>query len=262
MSFKIDMGTQANILPMNIFKTLKKNQKSYTGQYLNTTGAANIKCIHIDKQLNLNFHVVYMQTQSILGLKPCIDLQLVQLLLSVDQTKTEMTEDSVKREYSHLFSGMGDTGIARIEAKPYAKPVIDAPRRVPHALKDKKEELDDMVEQNVIERVTESTDWVSSLVVIVEKPNGKLRVCLDPRNLNIEIKRPHYTMPTLEDAVSKIAGAKFFSKCVAWSGYLPIQLEEHLSHLTTFSTSFGRYKLKRLPLGVIIMSPRPLPAKN
>ena len=260
VSFKIDTGAQANILPMNIFKTLKKKPEladskhkliSYTGQYLNTTGEAKIKCIHKDKQLDLNFHVVDMQAQPILGLQSCIELQLVQLLLSVDQTKPEMTEDSVKKEYSHLFSGMGDIGLARIETKPDAKPVIDAPRRVPHALKDRlKGELDKMVEQNVIERVTEPTDWVSSLVV-VEKPNGKLRVCLDPRNLNKEIKRPHYTMPTLEDAVSKMAGAKFFSKLDARSGYWQIRLEEDSSLLTTFNTPFGRYKFKRLPFGVI-----------
>ena len=146
---------------------------------------------------------------------------------------------------------MGNIGEARIETKDNAKPVIDAPRRVPHALKEKlKIELDKMVEQDVIERVTEPTDWVSSLVV-VEKSNGKLRVCLDPRNLNKEIKRPHYTMPTLEDAVSKMAGAKFFSKLDARSGYWQIGLEEKCSYLTTFNTPFGRYRFKRLPFGII-----------
>ena len=123
-----------------------------------------------------------------------------------------MTADSVKNEYVHLFKGMGNIGEARIETKDNAKPVIDAPRRIPHALKEKlKIELDKIVEQDVIERVTEPTDWVSSLVV-VEKSNGKLRVCLDPRNLNKEIKRPHYTMRTLEDAILKMAVKKCFSK--------------------------------------------------
>ena len=260
VSFKIDTGAQANILPMNIFKTLKNkpelsNSKhkliSYTGQYLNTTGEAKINCMHKDKQLDLNFHVVDMEAQPILGLQSCIDLKLVQLLLSVEQTEPEMTEKSVREEYSQLFSGMGDLGEARIETQPNAKPVVDAPRRVPHALKDRlKQELDKMVEQDVIERVTEPTDWVSSLVV-VEKPNGKLRICLDPRNLNKEIKRPHYTMPTLEDAVSKMAGAKFFSKLDAQSGYWQIRLEEKSSYLTTFNSPFGRYRFKRLPFGII-----------
>lgn len=39
--------------------------------------------------------------------------------------------------------------------------------------------------------VTEPADWIPSLVV-VEKPNDKLRICLDPRDLNKAIKRQHY----------------------------------------------------------------------
>ena len=49
-----------------------------------------------------------------------------------------------------------------------------------------------MEESKVIERLMEQTDWANSLVV-VEKPNGKLRICLDPK-------------------VLKMTGAKFFSK--------------------------------------------------
>ena len=75
-----------------------------------------------------------------------------------------------------------------------------------------------MEKTGVTIKVTEPTDWVSSLVV-VEKPNGKLRICLDPRDLNAAIKRPHYRMPTLEDALSKMSGAKYVSKLDAQSGY-------------------------------------------
>ena len=45
-----------------------------------------------------------------------------------------------------------------------------------------------MTQLDTIVSVIEPTDWVSFLVVI-EKPNGNLQVCLDPRNLNKAIKR-------------------------------------------------------------------------
>ena len=93
----------------------------------------------------------------------------------------------------------------------------------------------------VVERVDEPTDWVNSLV-IVEKPNGQLRLCLDPKDLNNAIKRPHYPLPTLEDATSKMAGAKFFTKLDAKSGYWPLKLKDSSSYLTTFNTPFGRYR--------------------
>ena len=86
--------------------------------------------------------------------------------------------------------------------------------------------------------------------MIVGKPNGKLRVCLDPRDLNQAIKRQHYQLPTAEDILSQMAGAKYFSKLDASSGYWQLKLDEESSKLLAFHTPFGRYKFKRLPFGV------------
>ena len=62
--------------------------------------------------------------------------------------------------------------------------MVNATRRVPVAIRDKlKEELKRMVKLGVIEGVEEPTEWVSSMVVVT-KPNGSLRVCLDPKDLN------------------------------------------------------------------------------
>jgi hypothetical protein len=66
-----------------------------------------------------------------------------------------------------------------IKSNPNVTPVVHAPRKVPYALRDKlKTELDRAVELGVIEKVNEPTEWVHSLVV-VEKSNGKVRVCLE-----------------------------------------------------------------------------------
>ena len=260
--FKIDTGAQANILPLNLFK--KKIDKphllepsthkliSYTGQHLKTTGKIKLHSRYRDQEQDMIFHVVDTDSQPILGLQACMDLHLVRLLLSIEeQQRASLTADAVRKEYKHLFEGMGDIGEAKIQLKDDANPVIDAPRRVPLALRDRlKKELERMEKQEVIEKVTEPTDWVNSLVV-VEKPNGKLRICLDPRNLNKAVRRPHYTMPTLDDAVSKMAGARYFSKLDARSGYWQIRLEEKSSYYTTFNSPFGRYRFKRLPFGII-----------
>lgn len=87
-----------------------------------------------------------------------------------------------------------------------------------------KKELDKMEESQVICKVTEPTEWVNALVVVEKPQTGKLRVCLDPRDLNKAIKRPHYPLPTLEDVTTKLAGAKFFSVLYARSGYWAIKL--------------------------------------
>ena len=63
-----------------------------------------------------------------------------------------------------------------------------------------------MESQEISCKVTEPTEWVSFLVA-VEKPNGKLRVCLDPKDLNRAIHRHHYPMKTLEDTLPYLSKA-------------------------------------------------------
>ena len=61
-------------------------------------------------------------------------------------------------------------------------PVVNPPRRVPEALKSRlKDELDTMESDQIIQKVTEPTDWVNSLVVVEKPKTGKLRICSDPK---------------------------------------------------------------------------------
>ena len=86
------------------------------------------------------------------------------------------------------------------------------PCGVPIALRDRlKEELSRMEKLNVIQKVEHPTEWVNALVT-VEKPNGKLQVCLDPRPLNKAIKRQHFRLPTTEEILNSLHGATVFSK--------------------------------------------------
>lgn len=58
-----------------------------------------------------------------------------------------------------------------------------------------------MEKLKVIQEINKPTDWVSSLV-IVQKKNGALRICLDPRDLNKAVKREHFKLPTREEIMS------------------------------------------------------------
>ena len=140
--------------------------------------------------------------------------------------------------------------VYKIVVDPSVSPVVHPPRRVPIAIQPKlKEELDRMESLGVISKVTEPTDWVSSLV-IVHKPDGRIRVCLDPKDLNAAIKRSHLQLPTAEDIISKMSGARYFSKLDASSGYWQTRLDEESSKLLCFKSPFGRYKFNRLHCGV------------
>ena len=154
-------------------------------------------------------------------------------------------------QYKHCFGQIGILpGIHHITLDPDAKPVVQPPRRIPIALQSKlKEELDHMIKLGIIKKADEPTDWVSSLVV-VQKPNGKLRVCLDPRDLNKAIKREHYQLPTTEDILAQMANAKCFTKLDASNAYWQIQVDDDSSKLLTFNSPHGRYSFKRLPYGI------------
>ena len=56
-------------------------------------------------------------------------------------------------------------------------------------------ELDRMESLDVIEKVSTLTPWVNSMVTIV-KPNGTLRLCINPQELNKAIRCEHYLMQT------------------------------------------------------------------
>jgi hypothetical protein len=60
-----------------------------------------------------------------------------------------------------------------------------------------------------ITKVTEPTEWVSSMVVAIKI--DKVRICIDPRDLNKAIKREYYPMTTIDKVVSSTPGAKVFS---------------------------------------------------
>ena len=111
------------------------------------------------------------------------------------------------------------------------------------------EKLDEFLEQGIIVPVEEPTDWVSSLAYSW-KANGKLRVCLDPRDVNKAIKRDHYKIPTIEEIIHQLAGSKKFTKVNGTSSYLCIVLNYESSLLTMFNTTWGRYRFVHLPWGL------------
>ena len=131
-------------------------------------------------------------------------------------------------------------------------PVVHPPRKVPISMKDEiKDELDNMVKNDIIAKIQEGepTAWVNSLVYR-RKSNGRLRLCLDPKDLNEAIKRENHVTPTLEEILSKLNGAKVFSIVDVKCGYWNIILDEDSSYLTTFNSPYGCYRFKRMLCGL------------
>lgn len=152
------------------------------------------------------------------------------------------------------------TGEGRFEEKLHLEVDKEIPpskipvRKVPMALKKPiKQELDWLVKLDVLSKVEVPTDWISSMVA-VQKKDGSIRLCIDPKPLNKALKRNHYPHPDIEDLLLDLAKAKVFTVVDAKNGFWHVQLDQESSYLTTFATPWGRYRWKRMPFSV---SPAP-----
>jgi hypothetical protein len=177
----------------------------------------------------------------------------LQIQKHISQIQTQELEQEVFKKYPKLFHGIGNLKEYEyeIKLKENADPVqVSAPRRVPFPLlKEVEKEIKRMEKEGLIEKIEEPTEWCSPMV-IASKKNGKVRVCADFTELNAYVKREKFQLPPVDETLSKLQDAKFFSKLGFSSGFWQINLEKNSQKLTTFISPFGRYKYKRILFGM------------
>ena len=101
--------------------------------------------------------------------------------------------EEVMTIFGDIFDGtlVHMRGDVHLEIDENAKPTVMPPRRVPIAIKPKvKQELERLTAREAITPVQEPTDWMSDMITTI-KPDGSIRLCIDPHYLNQELKRSH-----------------------------------------------------------------------
>jgi len=188
---------------------------------------------------------------AILGLNSCLVMNLIRRVDAVFDNEIPSQLPSIVQKYKGVFEGLGRlTPEHEIQLLPGATPVVHAARRVPFRLRERVEkQLLEMEAAGVLKRVTEPTEWVSSMVV-ASKPNGGLRLCIDPTDFNVSVKRQHFAVPSAEELFGRLSGAKHFAVLDATSGFYQIPLTEESSYLWTMATPIGRFRYLRLPFGI------------
>ena len=235
---------------------LKSNAqlKLFDGILMQPVGETMLTAERKGKRLDLKFQVVESSNKPLLSAEACEQLGLLKVDIDPEESihvlkSGNLTRDKILSEYKDVFEGLGHIGDTTIITDPSFKPVQHAPRRVPVALRDRvKAKLDQLERKGIVEKVAIPTDWIGSMVVVTT-PN-KIRLCLDPKDLNTAVIRPKYQLPTLDELLPKLSRAKVFSTLDAKDGFYQVGLDENSSLKTTFWTPFGRYKYRRLPFGI------------
>ena len=163
-----------------------------------------------------------------------------------------ITKQNVLQHYANIFEpGRGKPlgNPLHIEMDPSVTPVHA--RRIPVSKLDKvNEELSRLCDNGTIKPVTQPTDWLSNILV-KEKPNGNIRICIDPsQTINKAIHRPVYTILTIEEKLPLLKNAQVFTIVDVSEAFHTIELDDESALLTTFMGPDGRYCFTRMLFGI------------
>ena len=255
LEFRIDTGADVTVIPESKYDgtrdgPLRTPERVLSGpsqRPLQVRGQISAYLRHGGAEATEEVYVVKGLKTALLG-SPAIDaLNIISRVRLVEADHKEIVD-----KFPQLFRGLGKMQCTyNIKLKPGSKPfALFTPRRIAIPLRPRvKEELQRMERLGVIEKVDKPTEWCAGIVV-VPKPSGKVRICVDLTRLNESVCREHHLLPTVEEALAQIGGAKVFSKLDANSGFWQIELSNNSAPFTTFITPFGRFCFKRLPFGI------------
>ena len=171
--------------------------------------------------------------------------------------------------YSDIFTRIGKfPGLPyKFQLKPNAKPARHAPRKVPIHLQDAfHEEIRNLEALGILKETKDVTEWVNSFVIMEKKipinsnnshspghsMNKKLRICLEPRDLNEALERKPYYTHSIEEIMGKFHGITRFTIANFNKRYWMVELDPKARKYTTMALDIGRFQWTQLPMGSIV----------
>ena len=159
--------------------------------------------------------------------------------------------NQILTEYKDVFTDLpGRTTLASHDIKlKEDEPPRGKPYPIPHALRQTmKDEVQKMISLDVVEP---SNSPFASPIVLVKKPDGSNRFCVDFRRLNRVTVFDAEPIPDQEELFSKLSHAKYFTKVDLSKGYWQVPMSETSKQLTAFLTPDGLFQFTVMPFGLV-----------
>ena len=156
-----------------------------------------------------------------------------------------ITKEYVLSEFKDVLKGIGKLpgGKYHFKLKPDALPVQHPPRAVLEKNKKAyKDGLERLCGLGINPPVARHKDWINSIVPVA-KPDGSIRLCLDPKNLNKSIKRNQYYFKTIDEVSAELHDSRYFTIIDIKSGYWMVELDSESLLLTTFNNPLGKIQV-------------------
>lgn len=275
LNFKIDTGADINIIPLSMFRKMKVHSnlitdhkilaEAYGGFNLEIMGRITVPAtcrgstiisdffiiddtkVKIEPLLNRPLSVVF-------GLISRIDNVACKQLAS---NTTDYYKPKSKIEYLNVYSDTFD-GLGKFPDKCSLKLVEGAnPKtvtytRVPFTIRPKYiAKLNELLNLGILVKVNEPVRWLND-VVVVQKPDGNLRVCLSPIELNKHLINDKFPIPTLTEIAPKLRSKNFYSLIDIKDAFYHVELDPDSSKLCAFASPLGTLCYQRLPFGLSV----------
>jgi len=198
VSFELDSGSKTDAIPVALVKELntlpdlvKTQQRivAYGKFKLKPVGSLITTCKIGSLTKTLTFLVVPEDVVPVLSLKTCLALNLISRNevpvhnISVQETPLPSSKEEFCKENADLFEGQGKfPGQVSLMIDKNVQPKVFPPRRTAKAVKDKLKSYLDQIEGEIGIKEDKPMSWVSNML-IREKPDGDVRLCLDPNFL-------------------------------------------------------------------------------
>ena len=284
--FKVDSGAADNIIPYKVFqelypgtpKSALKNSinhrtclVAYNKEEIKQLDTCILRVNYGGKTLTCKFFVVSSKFKPIIGLDASCNLGLLTINCPIYHFWTRDTRNTpidtcsssfdaisgadadipekISKEwivnnpkYKHLFLGIGRFMCDPVQIKIAC-----------NAIPVQKTSSNNMVSQGILSKLDDANVNVPELlnsIVVVKKLNGKLRICLDPTDLNPYILRPVCNARTPDEVIALLKDAVHFAVFDSTKGFFYVPLDEASKLLTAMLTPVGIYIYNVLAMGL------------